>query len=65
MAYRELCTVMQKAATYGFLRNTIINLNIKIKRQIYKMKNSELNTRTNFIMLMLMYTKNQNRFQNK
>jgi len=44
MAYRELCTITQKAETNGFLRNTIIKLDNRIKCQKQKINNAELNT---------------------
>jgi len=44
MSYRQLCTIIQKAETNGFLRNTIIKLDNKIKCQKQKNHNAELNT---------------------
>lgn len=44
MAYRELHTVIQKAETNSFLRNTLIKLDNKIKWQKQKINNAELNT---------------------
>ena len=44
MEHSEICTIIQKAETNGFLRNTIIKLGNKIKCQQQKINNAELNT---------------------
>jgi hypothetical protein len=43
MAHRELRTIIKKSGTNGFLRNTIIKLDNKMKCQKQK-NNAELNT---------------------